>query len=251
MLSLKTFLQKFYKTFGNAYFMHFKSFKRINQKSIPLLFKNYTRYIYPILGGAIITLSLLYLMTILIAQKKYMSSTNQKNISIQLLSLKEIEELKTTDRLIPEKPKQASMSPITPKVPIQKNNIEPPKLSIPKQTLKLSKSLTKQGQFAILGYGAGNRDQGDSEVTPIVRIEPQYPRKAALIGAEGFVILQFDITSVGTVTNISILQASPPNIFNNNAIKALQKWKYKPKIVHNKPMMQKGLKVRLDFILKK
>ncbi|MCZ0932004.1 MAG: energy transducer TonB, partial [Oligoflexia bacterium] len=90
----------------------------------------------------------------------------------------------------------------------------------------------------------------DREGTPIFRIQPLYPRRAALQNIEGFVILQFDITAGGYTDNITVIQASPPQIFNSSAVQALRKWKYKPKIENGKPVRQKNLKVQLDFNLR-
>ncbi len=244
------FIKKYYFILKSHYldFLH-KIFKG-KEEILYLFLKTYKNYIYPILGGIFLTLTLFYIMTLLISQKKSLSKINTDNIFINFLSSKEIDELKTKDRRLPQKPKEIQTPPTTPKLNTQPNTPQKPKLSIPQQSLKLPKSILNKNSFSIFGNDAVH-SYGDSEVTPIVRIEPNYPRKAAIIGAEGFVILQFDITAFGTITNISILQSSPPQIFNNSAIRALQKWKYKPKIVNNKPVMQKNLKVRLDFKLEK
>ena len=220
------------------------------EEYVYLFFKTYKNYIYPVLGGISITLGLFYIMTILISEKTNLSSLDTDNISISFLSSKEVEELKTKDRRFPEKPKESQTPPTTPKTHAQQNKLEKPKISIPRQSLNLPKDFAKKDKFSIFENNSLDT-HGNSEVTPIVRIEPNYPRKAATLGLEGFVILQFDITSSGTVTNISILQASPPQIFNRSATRALQKWKYKPKTTNNKPVMQKGLKVQLDFKLEK
>ncbi|MGI9549340.1 MAG: energy transducer TonB [Bdellovibrionales bacterium] len=227
----------------------FKIFKGKEASFYPRL-QPYKKYIYPSFGALFITLSLFYLMTMLISQKKNLASNQDDSLSIQFLNTKELEDLKTTDRRAPENLKKIKKAPQTPTIKSEKKQLEKPQLSLPKQDLKLAKNIAKTSNFSVFGNQRG-LPQGNSEVTPIVRIEPNYPRKAAIMGAEGFVILQFDITSLGTVTNISILQASPPEIFNRSAIIALQKWKYKPRILNNKPVLQKALKVRLDFKLEK
>ena len=97
--------------------------------------------------------------------------------------------------------------------------------------------------------GVGQQMNQNREETPIFRINPSYPRRAAINGVEGFVILKFDITESGETDNISVLQASPPQIFNSNAIQALKKWKYKARVVDGKAVRQNNLKVQLDFKL--
>ena len=83
----------------------------------------------------------------------------------------------------------------------------------------------------------------NTNVEPIVRIEPKYPIKAARDEIEGAVLLKFDIDLDGSTKNISVLTAVPEYVFNRESIRALEKWKYKPD-------PQKVLKdnvVQLDF----
>lgn len=92
---------------------------------------------------------------------------------------------------------------------------------------------------------------GDGDATPIVRIEPRYPIKAARDGKEGFVILSFTINELGGVDDVKVIQAEPRRLFDQEARRALRKWKYKPKIIDGKPVKQPGMTVRLDFTLDK
>ena len=66
---------------------------------------------------------------------------------------------------------------------------------------------------------------------------------------KGYVKLSFDIDESGNPINIKILDASPKQVFDRSAIKALTKWKYKPKFVDGVAVVQKDLEVRLDFKL--
>ena len=65
-------------------------------------------------------------------------------------------------------------------------------------------------------------------ISPIKRIEPKYPIKAAEEKIEGSVVLKFDITAAGDVNNVSVLQAEPKKIFDKVAKVALRQWKYAP-----------------------
>ena len=66
---------------------------------------------------------------------------------------------------------------------------------------------------------------------------------------EGWVRMSFDITEFGSTDNIKILDSSPSGKFDSEAVKALLKWKYKPKIVDGIAIRQTDLKVQLDFVL--
>ncbi len=85
------------------------------------------------------------------------------------------------------------------------------------------------------GMFIGNFEQVDhtaeGDIIPIVRINPIYPREAAINGTEGWVKLEFTITETGTVKSPRVIDAKPPRIFNREAVRAILKWKFKPRVV--------------------
>ncbi len=95
------------------------------------------------------------------------------------------------------------------------------------------------------GAGAGF----DRDVVPLVRIEPEYPLRAAQHGIEGWVLVQFTITTIGTVKNASVIEASPPGVFEDAAVSAVLRWKYNPKIVEGAAVERRGVRVIIQFEL--
>ena len=85
----------------------------------------------------------------------------------------------------------------------------------------------------------------------MVRVTPVYPPRAQEKGIEGWVVVEFTVTESGSVADASIVDASPKRIFNRAALRAIRKWKYKPKIVDGKPVKQPNQKTKLDFTLEK
>ncbi|AVV82850.1 cell envelope biogenesis protein TonB [Shewanella putrefaciens] len=63
--------------------------------------------------------------------------------------------------------------------------------------------------------------------------------------------MRFTINELGGVDDVEVIQAEPKRLFDKEAIRALKKWKYKPKIVDGKPLKQPGMTVQLDFTLDK
>ena len=182
-------------------------------------------------------------MSRLVSPDPSLEKRRGENISVNFLMEQEIEDLKLRDRKLPEKPKKQEVPPDSPKMKVQSSEVQRPKLEARLPDLDLSDT-TDTG--VATGGLSGSQDK---EAIPSFRIDPMYPRSAALQGTEGFVVLKFDITESGTTKNISVLQARPPQIFNSSAIQALRKWKYKPKVEGGKAVVQKNLKVRLDFKL--
>ncbi|NRA43010.1 MAG: energy transducer TonB, partial [Pseudomonadales bacterium] len=92
---------------------------------------------------------------------------------------------------------------------------------------------------------------GDGEYLPIVKVAPQYPRRAAQRGIEGYVVVEFDVTKLGTVANARVVESDPPNIFNRAAIAAAEKFKYKPKMENGKAIEVKGIRNIIRFEMDK
>lgn len=71
---------------------------------------------------------------------------------------------------------------------------------------------------------------GDAEeVTPLVDIPPEYPRRALAAGIEGQVTLQFTVNADGRVENIRVLSAEPPGVFDRAARRAVSRWRFAPR----------------------
>ena len=101
---------------------------------------------------------------------------------------------------------------------------------------------------ANVSLGAGGTDR---DTIPLVRIEPDYPMKARQRGIEGWVVVKFTITPAGTIKDAQVMQASPPGIFDEAAVRAVSRWKYNPKIEGGVAVERPGILVRLDFKLDK
>lgn len=98
------------------------------------------------------------------------------------------------------------------------------------------------------GPGVGGAPS-DADVMPIVRVPPTYPARAQERGIEGWVLLEFSISKAGTVQNPMVVDADPPNIFNRAAMRAVLKWKYKPKIEDGVPVERHGVQTVISFEL--
>jgi len=108
---------------------------------------------------------------------------------------------------------------------------------------------------AIDGLAISTPSFGDfgvnQQAMPLYRVEPRYPAKALRRGAEGFVVLRFTIDPTGRPTDIAVVDANPKRMFEKEAIRALRKWNYQPKVVDGNALSQLGQTVRLEFKLAK
>ncbi|WP_064608992.1 energy transducer TonB [Photobacterium sp. J15] len=87
----------------------------------------------------------------------------------------------------------------------------------------------------------------NQQAMPLYRVEPRYPSKAQRQGLEGYVSLTFTIDPQGRPADIQVVDAKPRRVFEREAIRALRKWKYQPKVVDGKAVAQLGQSVRLEF----
>ena len=88
----------------------------------------------------------------------------------------------------------------------------------------------------------------DSEYLPIVRVLPIYPRRAQTMGLEGWVILEFTVNEAGTTEDIRVLDSSN-GIFETAAVRSVEKYKYRPRVVNGQPVKVTGIKHKVTFMI--
>jgi protein TonB len=89
----------------------------------------------------------------------------------------------------------------------------------------------------------------DGEYLPIVKVAPEYPRRALQRGIEGYVIVEYTVTKLGTVENPRVIEAEPAGMFDEAAIKSALKYKYKPRVVDGEPIEVPGVRTIIRFEL--
>ncbi len=82
---------------------------------------------------------------------------------------------------------------------------------------------------------------------PLVQVPPNYPPREISRGTEGWVLIEFNITLFGAVVDPIVIDSDPARVFDSAALRAIQRWKYKPKIVDNKPVAQYGKEQLITF----
>lgn len=195
------------------------------------------RFSTSVLMATLVTFGLFFLMQHLVRMG---SGENQEILSgpmVDFVRLPKDEDLNLKRRRKPNRPKQKKPPP-------------PPRFKAP-QAVKPLQNVDMTGP----GFGDINVKvemsglSEDQDVLPLFRIPPQYPRRAEARGIEGWVELQFGISKTGAVIDPIVVDAYPPSIFNRAAIRALLKWKYKPRIEDGKPVERHGIRVLITFEL--
>jgi TonB family protein len=82
------------------------------------------------------------------------------------------------------------------------------------------------------------------------RVNPDYPASAERKGIEGFVDMQFVATATGEVKDIVVTNAQPQGVFEDSAMRALKRWKFKPTQIDGAPHDQL-MALRMRFTVPK
>jgi protein TonB len=196
----------------------------------------YGRYAFSIVIGVVVTLSLLFLMQVLIATGKQALTKPRDRAKLEFVRVKRNESLNTED-FTPEKPpKPPETPPETP--PQDMDNVDPtaPTINVAPPTVA--------SETSIGGPGGMNIAEGD--YLPIVRVAPVYPARALSRGLEGYVDMAFTVTTTGTVKD-PVVVYSTSSLFERAAIRAVLKFKYKPRVVDGVPVEVPNVKTRITF----
>jgi protein TonB len=89
----------------------------------------------------------------------------------------------------------------------------------------------------------------DRDVIPIVRVNPDYPQSAIDRNLEGWVQVQFTVTTIGTVRDAIVVAAEPRKTFDDAALKAIARWRYNPKVENGVAVERVGLQTVIRFQL--
>ncbi len=63
---------------------------------------------------------------------------------------------------------------------------------------------------------------------PISMPAPRYPPDALRAGTAGDVLVEFTVGTSGEVTDVRVLRANPPRVFDREATNAVRRWKFEP-----------------------
>lgn len=115
--------------------------------------------------------------------------------------------------------------------------------------LSIAALLTVNTALANSPVPSAKAENNINMASPVKRVPPAYPEKAAQNNVEGLVVLSFDITETGATDNINVVKSKPAGVFDESAKVALKQWEYKPRIQGGKGVRQTGLLVQLDYQL--
>ncbi|MDH5904559.1 energy transducer TonB [Vibrio splendidus] len=174
------------------------------------------------------------------------SPDNSETLSFNMVMVEQEQEVQRRQRAVPEKPEMPEPPPEA-KTSQSQAEVTPLNSMSSLPSLDLNTSVDGLAINAPTFSDFGSNQQA----MPLYRVEPRYPAKALKRGAEGHVIMSFTIDETGRPVDIQVTDANPRRMFEREAMRALKKWKYQPKVVDGKAIAQVGQTVKLEFKLAK
>ncbi|OAN88008.1 protein TonB [Marinobacter sp. EhC06] len=203
----------------------------------------FPRLLVSIIPAGLVTLGLFAAMITFISTANNELKDDSERYMLDFVRLEQEETVQTRERK-PEKPpepEQTPPEPVTPRFESPRMDEAPPDLSGPPLAME-------SGLDISTGFGLS---ASDGDYLPIVKVQPVYPRRALSRGIEGYVLLEFTVTRTGAVRDPVIIESEPPNVFDDAAVRAALKFKYKPKVVNGEAVDVAGVQNRITFRLEK
>jgi protein TonB len=198
-----------------------------------------TRFAIAGASGLVVTFALLWFMQILIATGKDAISNRGDFRFVDFVRIKR-DEVLNLDEDKPEKPPEPEQAP--PDMP--QPQVDPLDMS---NTVDISFTRTRTG--INLDPTRGNFAIVDGDYLPIVKVAPMYPRRAQARAIEGYCLLEFTVTRLGTVRDARVIECSS-KLFERASVNAAAKFKYKPRVVDGQEIDVPGVQHIIRFEMK-
>ncbi|MCY4130582.1 MAG: energy transducer TonB [Gammaproteobacteria bacterium] len=92
---------------------------------------------------------------------------------------------------------------------------------------------------------------GTSVVPPILLESGRlvYPPESREANVEGSVLVVYDVSEVGEVSNVRVISSSPAGVFDEAAIKFVRTWRFQPQKRSGSPEAVQDIQSRISFTL--
>ena len=185
-----------------------------------------------------VTLSLFWVMQYLIATADRSLNDDTAGTMLDFVRVKRDEAIERRQRK-PEKPPPPEAPPPQPPTP-QLDNLDPSAEKIAISAVPVETDIEMTGGFS-LGVGEG-------DYLPIVKVAPIYPNRALTRGIEGFCVVQYTVTNLGTTKDPMVMEDQcTSSLFHRASINAALKFKYKPRILDGQAVEVPGVQNKFTY----
>ncbi len=188
--------------------------------------------------GLMITAGLFWMMQYLIATADRSLNESSTGALLEFVRLKRDESIQRR-QLKPKKPPPPDAPPPQPPTP-KLESLDPSAEKIAIAAVPVETDIEMSGGFS-LGVGEG-------DYLPIVKVAPIYPARALQRGLEGFCVVQYTVTSLGTIKNPVVIQDQcTSSLFHRASLQAALKFKYKPRVIDGEAVEVPGVQNKFTY----
>jgi len=196
---------------------------------------NLTRLIAGVPGTFIVTSLLFLLLASVISRQKDVELSEDRSVEINVtrqLQDSSVQNVQDFQRPVLDQPPPP-----------------PPTVTDPSFRPQMNVEIGSLPDLSNVDVDIGTGFNPDRDAQPLVRIPPQYPQRCmSRAAARESVVVEFDVTPEGTVVNTRVLE-STNSCFNRAARRAVERWRYNPKIVDNVAQPRFGVRHLIEFAL--
>jgi protein TonB len=213
---------------------------------------NFGRLLPAFLAAVVFSFAVFDLLFFVIHGDSGAAHTTEALPTVDFIRLKKDTQTQTVERRKPPPPPPPKEPPPPPKLQVQSET--PPQQNPSPMDMPDLGLTTNVGGGPFVVSGSGTVDAGggsgtgmfDGDIVAIQSVPLMMPRKAAIDGVSGYVVLDIVVATDGSVKEAKVIEAKPRGYFEAAAVSAIKRWKFKPQVVNGKPAEQHG-RQRLEF----
>jgi protein TonB len=198
----------------------------------------FIRYLYSNVGAVIVTFLLFLIMQGLIIKGSELR-TDERQYQMVSFVRSEPDNTLQTRELKPLRPPQPTETPPAAELSLPDLSSDIAQHQLPSVAFEPSLNLSLD-----LGTGIGI---GDGDFLPIVQVAPQYPQRALRRKVEGYTIVEFTIDIDGRAVDARIVEANPQGEFDQTSLDAVNKFRFRPRLINGEPVRVPGQRKRFNF----
>jgi protein TonB len=196
-----------------------------------------------LLPGLIVALVLFIAMSAMVEPPEGFNRPTAATTAIDFVQRRKDTDTEIRSRALPEPP-QIPQAPTPAATSTDLAAPAPAMINMPPMTPDMSLASNSMMGDLLVGIG-----KGDTEVMPLVRQPAIYPQRAKARKIEGFVTARLSISSDGSVTDVEVVSAEPPGIFEREAVRAMYRYRFDPKVVNGQAVEQTAMQT-VEFKLR-
>lgn len=200
------------------------------------ILKNLVKLNLLLFGGAVATLLLFYTMQHLISSE-FEQPSQVPTLRIADLTMPELDFTVVKEQPKPERIEDPVQAPELPEV-------TGGDVFGGESILSFAKPEIGTGDDFNAGLGTA-----DANAIALIQVAPVYPQRALQRAIEGYVVVEFDVDETGVVVDPRVLYAEPEGYFESAALRALERYRYQPKVVNGRTVKMFGVQQKLSFTL--